>query len=97
MKLAISGWIRTVEWLQWYEVTAEPGGELEAEGHQRGSVECLSVHSGTLEVEVGGRIERVSAGGTTRYRSDRRHVIRNVGAEPARATMVCILKAAVME
>jgi transcriptional regulator with XRE-family HTH domain len=97
VKLAIIGWIRTVEWLQWYDVTADPGGELDAEGHQRGSVECLSVSSGTLEVEVGGRVERVEAGGTVRYRSDRRHTIRNVGKETARATMVCILKAAVME
>jgi len=97
IKLAIIGWIRTVEWLQWYDVTAEPGGELDSEGHQRGSIECLSVTAGTFEVEVGGRVEKVEAGGTARYRSDRRHVIRNVGPEVGRATMVCILKAAVME
>ncbi|HEX2215678.1 MAG TPA: XRE family transcriptional regulator [Xanthobacteraceae bacterium] len=97
VKLAIIGWIRTVEWLQWYDVTAEPGGELDSEGHQRGSIECLSVLSGALEVEVAGHMERVQAGGTVRYRCDRRHVIRNVGTETARATMVCILKAAVME
>jgi transcriptional regulator with XRE-family HTH domain len=97
IKLAIIGWIRTVEWLQWYDVTAHPGGELDSEGHQRGSIECLSVTEGTLEVEVAGRVERVEAGGTARYRSDRRHTIRNPGTTPARATMVCILKAAVME
>lgn len=28
LRLAIIGWIKTVEWLQWYEVSAEPGGEL---------------------------------------------------------------------
>ena len=97
IKLSIIGWIRTVEWLQWYEVFAEPGGELDSEGHQRGSVECLSVTEGVLEVEIGERTERVEAGGTVRYRSDRRHLIRNTGDAPARATMVCILKAAVME
>ena len=97
IKLAIIGWIRTVEWLQWYDVTAEPGGELDSEGHQRGSIECLSVTAGTFEVEVGGRVEKVEAGGTVRYRCDRRHVVRNVGPEVGRATMVCILKAAVME
>src|SRR4051812_13385544 len=31
VRLAITGWIRTVEWLQWYELTAEPGGELDSE------------------------------------------------------------------
>jgi transcriptional regulator with XRE-family HTH domain len=97
IRLDIIGWIRTVEWLQWYDVTAEPGGELDSEGHQRGSIECLSVISGTMEVEVGGHTERVEAGGTVRYRCDRPHVIRNTGEGPARATMVCILKAAVME
>lgn len=97
VKLAIIGWMRTVEWLQWYDVVAEPGGELDSEGHQRGSIECLSVTAGTLEVEIAGHIERIETGGTSRYRCDRRHVIRNAGKEPARATMVCILKAAVME
>lgn len=95
--LSIIGWIKTVEWLQWYDVTAEPGGELDSDAHQRGSIECLSVLEGTFEVEVGGHVERVEAGGTVRYRCDRRHTIRNVGSTTARATMVCILKAAVME
>jgi transcriptional regulator with XRE-family HTH domain len=96
-RLAIIGWIKTVEWLQAYELSADPGGALESEAHQRGSVECLSVREGQLEVEVGGAKETVKAGETLRYRCDRPHVIRNLGKTPAQATMVCILKAAVME
>ena len=96
-RLAIIGWIKTVEWLQCYEFSADPGGVLESEAHQRGSVECLSVREGELAVEVGGVEERVKSGETLRYRCDRPHVIRNLGAAPARATMICILKAAVME
>jgi len=42
MRLAIIGWLKTVEWLQWYDVRSEPGGVLESEGHQRGSVESLA-------------------------------------------------------
>jgi transcriptional regulator with XRE-family HTH domain len=95
--LAIIGWIKTVEWLQWYDFQAEPGGALESDAHQRGSIECLSVLAGELEVEVGGVIETAKAGETLRYRCDRAHVIRNRGSQPAHATMVCILKAAVME
>jgi len=95
-RLAIIGWIKTVEWLQWYEFSAEPGGVLESEGHQLGSVECLSVNAGELEVEVGGAIERARSGETLRYRCDRPHIIRNVAKESASATMVCILKAAAM-
>src|ERR1700674_5023713 len=96
-RLAIIGWIKTVEWLQWYDFSADPGGVLESEGHQRGSVESLSVSEGELEVEVGGATERAKTGETLRYRSDRPHTIRNVSQKPAAATMVCILKAATME
>lgn len=96
-RLAIIGWIKTVEWLQCYEFSADPGGVLESEAHQRGSVESLSVRDGELEVEVAGVTETVKPGETLRYRCDRPHVIRNRGARPAQATMVCILKAAVME
>lgn len=96
-KLAIIGWIKTVEWLQWYDFSADPGGVLESEAHQRGSVESLSVSEGELEVEVGNATERARAGETLRYRSDRPHAIRNVSQKPAAATMVCILKAAAME
>ena len=97
LRLAITGWIKTVEWLQWYDVQAEPGGELDSEGHQRGSIESLSITSGEFEVEVGDIIQRAKAGETLRYRCDRRHVVRCVGDGPGSALMVCILKAAVME
>ncbi len=97
VRLSIIGWIKTVEWLQYYDLHAEPGGELDSEGHQRGAVECLSVLSGTLEISIGDQVETVKEGETLRYRCDRRHVIRNVGTTPAHAFMVCLLKAAVLE
>lgn len=97
MRLAIIGWIKTVEWLQWYDVHSDPGGQLESEGHQRGSVECLSVLEGCFEVEAGGETRIVEAGGTVRYRCDRLHTVRCIGEKPGRALMVCILKAAVMD
>jgi XRE family transcriptional regulator, regulator of sulfur utilization len=96
-RLAIIGWIKTVEWLQWYTVTADPGGVLDSEGHQRGSIEHLSILSGEFDVEVGDITQRGKAGDTLRYRCDRPHTVRCVGPEPGSATMVCILKAAVME
>jgi transcriptional regulator with XRE-family HTH domain len=96
-RLAIIGWIKTVEWLQWYDFHADPGGVLDSDAHQRGSIECLSVLTGELEVEVSGVKETARTGETLRYRCDRPHVIRNLGTTPAQATMVCILKAAVME
>ena len=97
VRLAIIGWIKTVEWLQWYDITAEAGGALESDSHQRGSIECLSVLEGEMEVEVASVVEKAKAGETLRYRCDRPHTIRNTGKGPAHATMVVILKAAVME
>lgn len=100
MVLTIIGWSKTVEWLQWYDVAAEAGAVLESEGHQRGSIECLSVLSGAFEVTAGQETRRVEAGGTVRYRCDRPHTVRCLDAGDGgkgRATMVCILKAAVME
>jgi len=97
MRLTIIGWIKTVEWLQWYDVQAEPGGVLDSDAHQRGSVECLSVLEGEFEVEIAGAIQRAKAGETLRYRCDRPHTVRCVGDATGRATMVCILKAAVMD
>jgi transcriptional regulator with XRE-family HTH domain len=96
-RLSIIGWIKTVEWLQWYDFQADPGGVLDSEPHQHGAVECLSVLEGELEVEVGGVIDVARAGDTLRYRADKPHTIRNCSDRPAHATMVCILKAAVME
>jgi len=97
MRLAIIGWIKTVEWLQWYDISADPGGVLESDAHQRGSVETLSVLEGEFEVEVAGVVQTARTGETLRYRCDRPHVVRCIGNKPARATMVCILKAAVMD
>lgn len=97
MRLAIIGWIKTVEWLQWYDVTSDPGGALDSDAHQRGSVESLSVLEGEFEVEVAGVVQHAKTGETLRYRCDRPHTVRCIGTKPGRATMVCILKAAVME
>jgi XRE family transcriptional regulator, regulator of sulfur utilization len=96
-RLSVVGWLKTVEWLQWYDFHAEPGGVLESDAHQRGSVECLSILAGEVEVDIGGVVERAVPGETLRYRCDRHHAIRVVGNKPAHATMVCFMKAALME
>jgi transcriptional regulator with XRE-family HTH domain len=96
-QLRIIGWLNTVDWVQWYWFEAEPGGVLESEAHQAGSVENLSVVAGELQVTVNGESKIAKAGETLRYRGDFDHAITNVGAEPAQAVMVNILKTTVME
>ncbi|MBS7698010.1 MULTISPECIES: helix-turn-helix transcriptional regulator [unclassified Chelatococcus] len=97
MRLAIIGWIKTVEWLQWYDIQAEPGAVLDSDAHQRGSIECLSVLEGEFTVEVAGILQSARAGESLRYRCDRPHTVRCTSDGPSRAVMVCILKAAVMD
>jgi mannose-6-phosphate isomerase-like protein (cupin superfamily) len=70
---------------------------LESDAHQRGSVECLSILVGEVEVKVADAVERAGPGETLRYRCDRPHAIRVVGDKPVHATMVCFMKAALME
>lgn len=95
-RLAIIGWLKTVEWIQWYDFVAQPGGVLESEPHQKGSVENLSVLKGTLEVKVGNVIQTAREGETLRYRGDFDHRIRNIGSTEAHATMVNLLSPSIV-
>ena len=91
-RLRILGAIETVERLQWYEFLAEPGGELVSTAHGAGSIEHLTVIAGTLSVTANGETKSAEVGETLRYATAvGGHVVRNTGAEPARALMVCVL------
>jgi transcriptional regulator with XRE-family HTH domain len=91
-RLRILGAIETVDRLQWYEMQAEPGGELVSAAHGGDSVEHLTVLAGVLTVEANGTRRSAAAGETLRYRTaEGAHRIRNEGATPARAMMVCVL------
>lgn len=94
-ELRITGWIDTVQWVQWYDFKAQAGGKLESSGHPAGSVENLTVLMGKLRVSVGDETWEAMAGQTLRYRADQDHIIENIGNTPAHATMVNILAHAV--
>jgi transcriptional regulator with XRE-family HTH domain len=94
-ELRIIGSIDTVQFVQWYDFKAQPGGLLESSPHPEGSIENLTVLAGRLEVTVGAETWRASQGETLRYRADRPHMIGNIGDTPAHATMVNILAHAV--
>ena len=83
MRLAIIGWLKTIEWLQWYDVQSEPGGVLDSDSHQRGSVECLSVTGGRVRGRGRRRDPAARAGESLRYRCDRPHIVRCIGTAPA--------------
>jgi len=89
--LRIIGWIKTVELVQWYQFEAQPGGVLESEPHPAGSIENLTLLSGSLSISVGNETFTLEAGETARYAGDRPHRIENVGKEVASALMVNLL------
>lgn len=94
-ELRITGWIDTVQWTQWYDFRAAPGGILESSPHPEGSVENLTIHEGEIRVDVAGEHWTVKAGETLRYRADRPHKLTNIGQSRVHATMVNILAHAI--
>ena len=94
-ELRIIGSLDTLQFVQWYDFTAKPGGVLKSSPHPQGSVENLTVLQGELEVSVEAETWRATKGETLRYRADRPHMIKNIGDGPAHATMVNILAHAV--
>ena len=90
-ELRIIGSLDTIQFVQWYDFKAEPGGVLKSSPHPQGSVENLTILGGELEVSVGGETWSAATGETLRYHADRPHSIRNRGETSAHATMVNIL------
>jgi transcriptional regulator with XRE-family HTH domain len=89
--LRIVGWLKSVEMVQWYTFEAEPGGVLESEPHPPGSIENLTVLSGSVSITVGDEQLSASSGETVRYRADRPHSITNNSTELVTALMVNLL------
>jgi len=90
-ELRIIGWMETVQFVQWYDFKAAPGGKLESSPHPAGSVENLSILNGIARVTVGENSWTAKAGETLRYKADQDHKIENTGEGPLHATMVNIL------
>ena len=94
-ELRITGWIDTVQWTQWYDFRAAPGGILESSPHPEGSVENITIHEGEIRVDVAEEHWTAKAGETLRYRADRPHKLTNIGQTSVHATMVNILAHAI--
>ena len=96
VRLAIIGWIKTVEWLQWYDVRRSPAAcwiPKDTSAAPSNACRCSRASSRS-------KWRRRAAGEgrrDPRYRCDRPHTVRCVGDAPGARHMVCILKAAVMD
>lgn len=89
-RLRILGPIDLAGQFEWYELSMQPGGVLDSQGHEAGSREHLSVLSGSLEVSAQGASQKLKAGETARYGVDVPHAIRNTGKQPATALLVVV-------
>lgn len=89
--LRILGPIHTVNWLQWYHVSVEPGGKLFSEAHDLGTLENVTMLEGCLRVEAGEDEHLVYAGETIRYPADKDHLLINDSDMVATALMVVVL------
>jgi len=84
---------RTVLPIEWYQIIAEPGGELASPPHATDTYEHLTCTRGTLEVKSGELVAVANTGDTLRYRADLAHSIRNIGEDEAEGFLVVALPA----
>jgi len=88
--LRILGPIDQVAKTEWYDMQLENGGVLESDAHSKGTVEHLTVITGTLTIKNGHQKKSITAGDTARYQADVPHTIENKGKTKARALMVVL-------
>ncbi|MFO0584203.1 MAG: XRE family transcriptional regulator [Anaeromyxobacter sp.] len=63
--------------VEFYELRLASGGVEKADAHNPGTTENLVVASGSVEIEVEGKKEQLSAGDAIVFEADRPHVYRN--------------------
>ena len=91
-RLAIAGPLNLVDFFQWYDFHAKPGGVLESSPHPAGTIEHLYLVAGELEVTTGGETRLLKQGEALRFRADVHHKIVNLGGTPAHAVMMLTLR-----
>jgi XRE family transcriptional regulator, regulator of sulfur utilization len=91
-RLAIAGPLNLVDFFQWYDFHAKPGGVLESNPHPPGTVEHLYLVNGALEVTTGNETRSLKQGEALRFRADLPHKIVNVGGVTAHAVMMLALR-----
>ncbi len=86
--LRILGPVELAGRFEWYDLAMQPGGVLDSQPHEPGTMEHLSVMSGSLEVRSADQRLRLKAGETARYPADVPHAIHNPGRSAASAVLV---------
>lgn len=81
---------RTLGHVDLYELTLAPGAIHPAEAHAVGTMECLTVLEGVIEVTSGEHVARAGARHALFFAADVDHAYANPGVVPSRALNVII-------
>jgi transcriptional regulator with XRE-family HTH domain len=76
------------EHLELWRWRLAPGDEHGSDAHAAGTLELISVLTGTLTLVVDGREHAITAGGAALFHADRDHIYRNRGRRPTELVMV---------
>jgi transcriptional regulator with XRE-family HTH domain len=67
--------------VEFYQLTLKPGAAEKADAHNPGTTENLVVARGSVEIEVGGRVEALRQGDAIVFEADVPHVYRSTSAD----------------
>lgn len=76
--------------LEWYHLEIAPGGALTSNAHAPGTIEHVTVISGSFEITSDDTTQSVKAGETARYAADVPHQILNTGKRAAKGLLVVV-------
>lgn len=71
-----------------YDVELDSGATLQSEPHRPGTIECLTVFSGTLTVTIQNKAYSIHEGDSLKFKADNPHVYNNPGNETAKLSMI---------
>jgi transcriptional regulator with XRE-family HTH domain len=71
-----------------YKVDIEKGGYLDAEAHNSGAYEFITVFEGELTIRIGDEEYTIRAGEAIKFKADRKHFYHNSGEEALKISMV---------
>ncbi len=71
-----------------YSMEVLPGGVYEAGSHGEDTFEYVTVYSGTLQLEMDGKVYQIEAGNSVRFASDKKHRYENISTSVMNANVV---------
>ncbi|MDC0861377.1 XRE family transcriptional regulator [Alphaproteobacteria bacterium] len=87
-ELSILGAGETVSWLQWYQLTMKPKGQLSSKSHGSNTFENITVISGEVIVHLKKQSEILKIGDTFRFPSNQEHTLINKSKTISKVLMV---------